>query len=324
VIKEPLHKLQTLTEHKQQRIHVSYFRALNWMAHFIHHRMLLGLCTPSSISCMCLHLCCPQDGWWLGLCAATAVLQQSSRSQSTAGPGWASANLVRDLDLEAKLDSCMPAKEARVVREGAVVGLLCAYGGLLVWAPVTAAAGPADGNPGARLVLQLLSRPGVVASPPTLLQLQALAEALTLEAAVHLDGTENMLLLLVLLLTVIVGAAELDVRSAFLGTIHFQQVLGVLKGLAACDWTFDMRLTPSPTASTAAAAGTAATAADAAAQKEGPLQRTAYTLSPQQLVVGLLRVMTMVPVSAKGQEGSKETEPPATTRPPGKQHWLLG
>jgi hypothetical protein len=258
-----------------------------------------------------------QDMWWLGLCAATSALQQVHRRNFTPGPDWASTHLAQALAPGVQLRFLMTKDTAVTLLAASLTLLLCAYDGTMpVDTDLKGATGtecPARGEDGgASLTLDMLYRgsDGGASLQPTLLQLQAAAELLcTLQ-----DTAVDVLCMGSLLLGVLVAAAELGVQAAFLGSIHFQQVVGVLHRVAGSRMKLALRLTAVQSLEAAAAADgpvylshTHSLMVQAEARrKEQGLRQVAFTLSPQQLVVSLLQALTMVPDTCKGQGSSQE------------------
>jgi hypothetical protein len=137
--------------------------------------------------------------------------------------------------------------------------------------------------------------------PITLLQLEALAEVLLSAALVQdMPGTVYVLLLLLALL---VSAAEPEVKAAFLGSIYFQPVLRVLQQVAGWDMLVRVQCGgPTGQAVTAAAAPAAGTATASgpplqppppAAEAQGNLFLHTCTSTGPQLVLLVLEVLTM-------------------------------
>jgi hypothetical protein len=153
---------------------------------------------------------------------------------------------------------------------------------------------------------------------PTLLQLQAVAEVLY-----GLQNTAvDMLCMASLLLGALVAVAGPGVRAEFLGSSHFQQVVGVLHQVAGSRMQLYISTTAAESlvavAAAAEAAGPTASRAvrlphthtlvyNAVVTMGKQLEvRMVYNVLPQHLVLGLVQVLTMVPDTSREQGRRQE------------------
>jgi hypothetical protein len=248
-----------------------------------------------------------QDLLWLALSTAGSAVQQDRNRQPAAGAGWASTRLAQALTPGIQLGGCSALVTVQALLHASATALLFLYGGVVCGRPLLCPTGLYDYRDACVFSYPRLTDGHDPCPATTLLQLEALVEVLLTAALVPMPGTVyNLLLLLVLL----VSAAEPEVKGAFLASIHLQTVLRVLQQVVGWDMRLRVRRLNDSEADTAAAAAAAATppsppaaaAAVAAAARDTqgdlPLQ-TCYSTAPQ-LVLLVLEVLTMEQCPAGG------------------------
>lgn len=276
------------------------------------------------------HVHVVQKLWWMAYGVAARALQQSLRGLPTAGPGWASNRLVQALAPGVQLEADLCTATDALPVFGNCASILMAGAANLIHP---------RGKPMADLELELAQFMGAGGSPgqaaadglllgalgaPTsaqlaVLQLQAVTEFLIGDCDDLQECDEQNYLALLRFLAVMVAAAEPCVRSAFLSSVHFQQVLVVLQvmaGLSLSPATQDMFRRP--TAIMSPAPPPSAAAAQAAGSREVGMSASAV-LGPKpsavELVLGLLKALTMHDPALDGctptSSGKQSCRPPA-------------